>query len=593
MKNTLIIITLIIFLTIFFSLFIPIKLIESSKSENTSFFNKDFFNAKYMLSKPLLFDTLFCDYGITFFIGESLNKQYFSILILKDENIKKMDYLLSLDVYQQNQFLLILDNTLNKNIIIKLMEKPGFLDNLNRKLNFSMLSDIVSSHNPSLPNENSSVDFLNLIKYTFNKSKNVEVLSKLHNLNLPSSKYNDIKQKEMRIIRAIKERQCSIILNLSENEYLLDYTNCGQKNCTAFLKKQTSGGVLINTELMQINRYYGLLANVLLIILYLYLFYNVKKEETTSVNNFLQSRKNFFKNLFKRKKKKFTLYKPVILLSIINFSILLVFFVVFNFIIKHNKTYINYLIEALQISTFLVHVMNLVFIAYNHNFFKHKKDAYKNQIEFILINFISGILNGIIINSLTYFSNWLMFPQDFVFFFYFFPFFVLFIKNIINKKEKIQNASLYLIFLMIFYLFEKLRETGILTSKVELEFRNFLDLILPARFRMKEFLAYFLIFSYIEIPLMIKKRTKNAFIKKFSLNFVKKVRLKYTTIFDYLFLFPSLLSINSFYHSYTPCYISFLRSTYALIFGFIISKFFIIIIFKSFPIKRRIHHFSQ
>ncbi|HPO60027.1 MAG TPA: hypothetical protein PLN45_00620, partial [Exilispira sp.] len=117
-----------------------------------------------MLSKPLLFDTLFCDYGITFFIGESLNKQYFSILILKDENIKKMDYLLSLDVYQQNQFLLILDNTLNKNIITKLLEKPGFLDNLNRKLNFSMLSDIVSSHNPSLPNENSSVDFLNLIK---------------------------------------------------------------------------------------------------------------------------------------------------------------------------------------------------------------------------------------------------------------------------------------------------------------------------------------------------------------------------------------------------------------------------------------------
>ena len=592
MKNTSLILAIIIFLTIFFPLFIPFKLIESSKNDSNSFFNKDFFNKKYILSTPLLFDTLFCDEGITIFIGKSINKHYFSILILKDENIKKMDYLLSLDVYQQNRFLLILDNTLNKNIITKLLEKPDFLDNLNRKLNFSMLTDIVSSHNPSLPSKNSSVDFLNLIKYTFNKSKNVEVLSKLHNLSLPTSKYNDIKQKEMRIIRAIKERQCSIILNVSENEYLLDYINCGQKSYTVDLKKRTSG-VLINAQLMQINRYYGLLANVVLIILYLYLFYNVKKETIKSAYNFLPGTKNLFKNLFKIKRKKITLSKPVILLSIINFSLLLIFFVVFTFIIKHNKPYINYLIEVLQISTFLVYMINFIFIIENHKIFTCKNDAYKRKLELVFLFFISGLANGLIINSLTYFSNWLMFPQDFVFFFYFFPFFVLFINNIINKREKIQNAIFYLIFLLIFYLFEKLRETGALTSKVELEFRNFLDIILPARFRMKEFLAYFLIFSYTEIPLMIKKRTKNAFIKKFSLNFVMKIRLKYETFFDYLFLFPSLLSINSFYHSYTPCYISFLRSTFAFIFGFIVSKFIIILIFNNFSIKRKIKHFSR
>ncbi len=474
----------------------------------------------YYLSSPLLFENLQDNINFSTSISEEDNSlKYFLDNLLKEnkvnilegfsENINKKFYLVIKNDYKDldklfytsffefKKFYLFIDN--------EILRIPPYLN----------LKNLINGGNKNL-----------LFKAHIINEKNIN-----------KSFLKDKKVLKSRIQRAIKERSCNVIINLTKNK--IDTSIRNELFSKSFFIKS------IKTK----QRLYLSIA-VFAIILNLLLILKLSKIFKLLSNHFLL----FYK------------INSIFLLLYYIFSLF------FSSIFYLNFHFLSFFILYFQISFFFLF---LLFIIKFLEKIEENEDKNYLILRFLLI-FIVTFLISIIINT-SFFSNltyWLKPVQYLTYFFYFFPIILLLILNFKQEKLKI---IIYIIGAIFLYFLFKLRDSGFFLTNTEIYIRDFLESFLPARFRFREFLFYFFCFFFFFLSVFNKK----------ILTKIIKLKNKYPTFFTYITLFPFLSIINSYYHSYTPMYISFLRTIFAFIFAFLLSGFVFLIFIGFYKLLKK------
>lgn len=370
----------------------------------------------------------------------------------------------------------------------------------------------------------SSSLYLNLKSINNNEMKNI--LFKAHIINENSTKkpfLKKVKVLKSRVQRAIKERSCNVIINLT-NEKLDRSIETELFSKPFFIKS-----IIIK------QRLYLLLATFTVIL------------SLTFILKLSQSF-NFISNTF-------------LLVYIIN-SIFLFFYYIFSLIFNLNFHFLSFFLLYFQISTYFFYLFFTIKLIEK---IEENEDINTLLLRFLII-FILTFLFSIIINTI-FFSNliyWLKPIQYLTYFFYFFPLIFLFILHYKQEKRKI---IIYIISAFFLYFLFKLRDSGFFLTRTEIYVRDFLESFLPARFRFREFIFYLIFYFFLFIFIFDRK----------IIDKVIKFKTKYPIFFNYIIIFPFLSIINSYYHSYTPLYISYFRTIFALLFGFLFSGFVFLI----------------
>lgn len=518
--NSIRLLSIIVILIVFTNLITILS--DSSRSSNFLLekINKD----SYYLITPIFFEPIKLDND--FIILNSINDQnlinYISYMVNKGEIFVCQGF--SADI-KENVFLIL--NKDNK-FIDKL-----FYTSLYENHNYYILID------ENIIKQNDSENLINKLDKDSKK-----VLFKAHLINnidkyisydknsFLNNESSILKKNiiESRIKRAFKERSCNVIINMQDGIF-----NDNEKKELLlkpyFIKSLNAKNILYLLI--------GIISNILSISLCITL---IKLYKSISFN--------------------FYLY------YIIN-SIFLIIYYIFSLFFCHLLKfkyfyYKEFFILFFQISSFLLYIFLLIYIL-NEDLFIENNLNIKTLLTKILIAFTLSFLTSITINTLffTDILYWLKPPQYLTYFFYFSPLIILIIIN--YKKEKFL-IPLYLFGSSVLYLFFKLRDNGIFLTQNEIILRNFIENILIARFRFREIFFYFIFLLFFFLDLFD--------IKKFiEIKLLQKIRNKFPSIYNYFILFPFLTIVNSYYHSYTPLYISFLRTIFALLFGILFSLF--------------------
>jgi len=429
---------------------------------------------------------------------------------------------------------------LNKKIFILFVNKPKTIDNIICTSiylvnNFYILIENENAisgkyfrkkENTIKKDKNIALDITSLNKYLIMKN----VFFKAHfidkkyivetQLGEKISKLNT--ELEPRLLRAIKERSCLVIIN-----------NMNDKVTNDFKEKIIKKAIFIKSFKFKIFLY--LLIGFISIFIYLLIF------------------KLYFSKFSKLLTILFILNSCFLILNYIFFFFNGDLSCSFNINNKYFSITEILIINIAQITTFIIYIFLVILIL------KKKEVAGKYRVlNKIITLFIITLQNALIINTIFFINKiyWLKPVQYLTNFFYFFPIIPLFLTNI--KREK-KYIILYFLFFISLYLLLKLKDYGYLNTSFEIKLRNLIESILPARFRFKEFLCYS---AFINIYLLMKNRISPSFIKK-----ILNLKNRFKTIYYYLLLFPFLTIINSYYHSYTPIYISFLRTFFAICFS--------------------------
>lgn len=346
---------------------------------------------------------------------------------------------------------------------------------------------------------------------------------------------------EARIKRAIKERSCMVILNLT-NKKLNEEMKIKIINSSFFIfsfKKK-----------LFLYRIIGIIAIVINLIFIRYI------------------QKNY--SLF--------ISKHFELLIIINSIFLLIYYII-SIIIEINSKISSILTTTLQATFCALEFFYLIYLAKKLT----KQNNLDNIIKYLSFLLILSFLTGLTINTIFFTDKvlWLKPKQYLVYFFYFLPAILLVIMNFQNEKKYL---LFYLLIFLTIYILSKARDYGYFLTMAEMKIRNFIETYLPVRFRFREFIFYFAGFLALYIIFFLTNKNEQRYSLYFEnrplrlFKYLNTFASKHNTITCYFILYPFLTIINSYYHSYTPIYLSFLRTIFAIFFGFILS-FFISVIY--------------
>ncbi len=463
---------------------------------------------------------------ILFSVEDIKSSKKIFVLIKNDK--KEIDKIIHASLYYYNNNYFLIDVEIKQDLTFKKL-----LNSLKFNFNDSILDSIF------IENDLIEQKKLNLI------TKNL--FFKAHFIDEGKENPNILKNKDelkLRVLRAIKERSCLIIINKSKIRFDDSIKN-------EILKKS----IFVNS--LKSKRLAYLIIGFLAVIINLFLFL-----------------------IFYKKQNK--IFSILFIINSIILSLSYIFFIFFDF----NNFNFNFspLILFLQISTYLLNIYQFSsFLFFNKNEIK-----LPNFYKIILLYSLIFTL-GIIINTLFFLNSllWLKPEQNLTYFFYFFP--ALFILFGIKKRQKINffyQIIFFIFFLILLYILFKLKDYGFLNTSFEINFRNFLESNLPIRFRTREFFFYTLIINFFILKNLLRK---NKFLattySKINL-LINLVKNKFILILYYILFFPFLTILNSYYHSYTPLYLSFLRTILAIFFGFISSILLFVIeyLFYIFPV---------
>ena len=512
--------------------FINLITILSDSSRSSNFLLEKINKDSYYLLTPIFFESLKLDND--FIILNSINDQnlinYISYMVNKGElfvcqgfsvDIKKniflilnkenkyIDKLFCTSLYENHNYYILIDE--------KIIKQNNF-ENIINKLDKVSKKVLFKAH---LIN---NID--KYISYNKNKYNSYDKNSFLNN------ESSILKKKiiESRIKRAFKERSCNVIINMQDGIF-----NDNEKK--ELLLKPYFIKSLVAKKILYLL--IGIISNILSISLLITL-----------------------SKLYKSISCKFYLIYIINSIFLIIYYIFSLFFCQFlKFKYFYNK---ELFILFFQISTFLLYIILFIYIIKENQFIENSFYL-KTLLTKILIGFTLSFLTSVTINTL-FFTDvlyWLKPPQYLTYFFYFSPLIILFIIN--YKKEKFL-IPLYLLGSSILYLFFKLRDNGVFLTQNEIILRDFIENVLIARFRFREILFYFIFSLFFFLDLFN--------IKKFiEFKLLQKIRYNFPSIYTYFILFPFLTIVNSYYHSYTPLYISFLRTIFSLLFGILFSLF--------------------
>lgn len=528
--------TNLIILLVILSILNLITFIIDSSTIKTSTFEKISDNMYFLLT-PIILNQL---------------DNYDNILLLKDYS-SITPYICNMLTNNDIKIFQSIDNNaINKKIYLIISNNYDSIDNL-IFASFLCLKDTILFVDKNLVNkleQDENLKFKNKLTNGLNNELKNEVILKTHLLKIEYKKL-DIKKIDdvidSRIKRAIKERSCNVILNISNIKI----------SKTKIDKKITKLGFISSIKTKkQLYIFIGLIS---LIINLAFIFFRIRKTN----NNILE----------------------VIDIYLIINSIFLIIYYIFSLFLRLSFKFIEYLIPIFQLSFFIPVIFILI------QYIKRIRiNMFSEFIYGILSAFCISFLMAMIINTLFFTNNlyWLKPQQYLTYFFYFFPFILLYFQNINKEKNKL---PFYILFLVFLYILFKLRDSGFFLTKYEIYLRDYIEKILLSRFRFREFFIYiiefiFLFFYFIRTKLNYLRKTPYFKITKLfnlnlynqiiifpSISLIVKFKKNYSAIFYYIVLFPFLTIINSFYHSYTPLYISFLRTILALLFGFILSFF--------------------
>lgn len=506
-------------------------IIDSSPNKTSTF--ERISNNMYFLLTPIILNPL-DNYGNILLLKDYSSITPYICNMLKNNDIK---------IFQS-----IDNNAINKKIYLIISNNYDSIDNL-IFVSFLCLKDTILLLDKDLVNKLERDEKLKFKNKLTNEITN-EVILKAHLLKIEYKKL-DIKKIDdvidSRIKRAIKERSCNVILNISNIKI----------SKTKIDKKITKLGFISSVEIKK--QLYILIGLISLIINLTFSFFRIKKTNKNTL-------------------------ELIDIYLIIN-SIFLIIYYIFSLLLRLSFKFIEYLIPIFQLSVFIPVIFILI------QYIKRIRINMFNEFIYgILSAFCISFLIAMIINTLFFTNNlyWLKPQQYLTYFFYFFPFILLYFQNMNKEKNKL---PFYILFLVLLYILFKLRDSGFFLTKYEIYLRDYIEKILPSRFRFRELFIYIIEFlllffyfikikfnslrkaPYFKITKLFNLNLYNQIIISPSIRLIVKFKKKFSTIIYYIVLFPFLTIINSFYHSYTPLYISFLRTILALLFGFIFSFF--------------------